>query len=360
MPKVSIVLPTFNEKENIPLIIPKIEKALHGFSFEIIVADDDSPDRTWELAEKIASEKEYVRVIRRFHNKGLSPAVMEGFAAAKGEYLIVMDADMQHDERILPDFIQQFEEGADFVIGSRKLAGGGVSDWSAVRRFISWGATFLAKIILPKNVSDPMSGYFGVSRKFFDEVGSEINPRGFKILLEFISHSAKRKLAEIPYVFKSREYGESKLSGAVMIDYLIGLYDLRLGSYIPLRFVKYGLVGVSGILVNQFGLWLGKNLIQWQNEASLILGIELSIITNYFLNNYWTFKDVRINGIYMNIRGLIFFNIICIAGAFINYSAAIFLSEKLLLSIYLSNLLGIALATFWNFFLNVNVTWKTS
>lgn len=354
----SIILPTYNEKENIPVIIEKIEKVLAAGSFEIVIVDDNSPDGTYETARKIAQQKPHIQAIKRIHEKGLSSAVIHGFSAARGKYFIVMDADMQHDETVLGIFVKKFDNGADVIVGTRKADGGGIENWSASRRFISWGATMLAKITLRQTTSDPMSGFFGITRQLFDRIADKMNPRGFKILLEVLHHANNAKIEEIGYVFKPRQFGESKLSGSVMVSYLVGLYELRFGKLLPLRFIKYSLVGLSGVAVNQGFLWAGKSLLGYTDDYALIIGIEASILSNFLLNNYFTFRDVRITGALNLLKGLIWFNIICLAGAFINYGTALLLTEKLGMNIYLTNLIGIALATAWNYLINIQVTWR--
>ncbi|MDH5719958.1 MAG: glycosyltransferase [Spirochaetia bacterium] len=359
MPDISIILPTYNEKENIKAIIEEISKNVKKIKHEIIVVDDNSPDKTYEAARKIALKNKNVKVIRRVHDKGLSSAVVDGFTAAQGKYLMVMDADLQHDASALPKFLEAFKKNKKLVIGTRKSKGGSIENWSAIRKFISWCSSLLAKIVLPYSVSDPMSGYFGVEKSFFEQNVDSINPRGFKILLEFIIKCKKKDIEEIGFTFRPRIYGQSKLSGKVMLDYLIGLYDLRFGKYISLQFIKYGLVGFSGVLVNELGLWTGKTLINWNNEKALLLGIELSILSNFFLNNYWTFNEYRLKGLSGFFRGLLSFHSICIAGAVINYAIALFLHEKANINIYAANLAGIVMATAWNYLINIQITWKT-
>ncbi len=359
-PEVSIILPTYNEANNIPLILEKIDGVLQSNSIigEIIVADDNSPDETWRIAEDLIHQYSRLRVLRRLENKGLSPAVMDGFRSAAGKYIIVMDADMQHDEKVLPKFIKKFQEGAEIVIGTRKGDGGGVDGWSKKRLFISNGATLLAKWFGFKNATDPMSGYFGVTKEFFNSIAEQINPRGFKILLEFLARAKDRRVEEVGYVFRPRLYGESKLTGSIMLQYILGLYDLRFGKIIPIRFVKYGIVGVSGVLVNQLGLYLGRNILSLSNDLALILGIEISILSNFIFNNYFTFHDRRKSDFKGIIAALFLFHLISSVGALINYAIAILFSKNFSWNIYWANLFGITIATVWNFVLNLHWTWR--
>ena len=371
MIKTSIILPTYNEKENIPLIIEKLERNLSTGTYEVIVVDDNSPDKTYEIAQQIGRVKPWVHTIRRLEDRGLSSAVITGFAAAKGDYFIVMDADMQHDETVLSQFIESFHNGSDIVVGSRKSNGGKIEDWSPIRKFISWTASMMAKILLTKNCTDPMSGFFGIKRHVFHDLEKVINPRGFKILLEFLARSKSYKITEVGYTFKSRQHGESKLSTGVIFDYLTALYDLKFGKYISIRFIKYSLVGVSGVFVNFFGLWVGEHILNLPNNItvsllsytvmipniSLILGIELSLISNFIINHHWTFNKKQGNSLQNMFKSFIQFHLICFIGAVINYAVASYLEKYFGISLYISNLFGIAIATIWNYLINTTFTW---
>ncbi len=359
MTKISVILPTYNERENLPLVINKVENVLNTCSkkYEIIVVDDNSPDKTYTLAKEIASKKKWLRVIHRIHDRGLSSAIIAGFSASKGDYLIVMDSDMQHDENILPEMIDALGDEYDIVIGSRKAVGGGVLNWSRSRKLISKIASLLAKIILPSDVKDPMSGYFGLTREAFEKLAPTINPRGFKILMELIVHSSGLRIKEIGYIFRGRQFGKSKFSTGVILSYLISIYELSVGRLISLQFLKYSIVGLSGVVINQWGLWLGVEQCNLTHKYSLILGIELSILTNFVLNNYWTFKEKSPSGFLYLLRRLFLFNFVCLTGAVINYSVAIFFEIKFGLSIYWGNLIGIVIATAWNYIINVKLIW---
>ena len=358
--RLSVVLPTYNERKNLPLVIEKIEAALKRYQgqYEILIVDDNSPDKTYALGREISRKKDWVRVIRRTHDKGLSSAIVAGFAAGKGDALIVMDADMQHDENILPKMLETLEEGFHIVVGSRKTEDGGVENWAFYRKIISWIASCMARIALPVGVKDPMSGYFGLTKDVFEKLAPGINPRGFKILMEFIAKSQGLRIKEIGYIFRDRQFGESKLSPSVMINYLISLYELTLGKLVSIQFLKYSIVGFVGVLVNQWGLWLGIQPLDLSKEYALILGIEMSIITNFIFNNYWTFREKSLRKTSDFLTGLAKFNFICFTGAGVNYGVALFLSTKLGIDIYLSNLIGIGVSTVWNYMINVRVTWE--
>jgi dolichol-phosphate mannosyltransferase len=230
--KLSVVSPTYNEALNIPLLINKIDAALVGIEHEILIVDDNSPDRTWEVAQGIATTNPHVRVVRRYRNRGLGPAVIDGFSLAHGDVVACIDADLQHDAGVLPQMLRELESGGNIVIGSRYANGGGTGDWNQLRRLESRVATKMARALLGVKVSDPMSGYFLMRKKDFDSVRNQLNAKGFKILLEIIAKLHPADVREVPYEFRSRMAGNSKLSGRVVFEYLGQLWRLsKLGRY---------------------------------------------------------------------------------------------------------------------------------
>jgi len=194
------------------------------------VVDDDSPDKTWEWVQNYSLKNSHVRIIRRIGEKGLSSAVITGMASASGDILGVMDADMQHDESIIPKMIQLLNE-VDLVVGSRRTEDGSYGEMNYFRRFLSYGATLLAKILLPIKTNDPMSGFFLIKKDVFENSKDRLNPMGFKILLEFLAKNPNINIGEVGYSFRKREFGETKLSGTVMQQYILALLDLRFGKY---------------------------------------------------------------------------------------------------------------------------------
>lgn len=214
----SLILPTYNEASNLPELIDEIEEAMYGVPFEVIVVDDDSLDRTWETAESIGN---FVRVIRRVGRRGLSSAVVEGFQAAEGDVLAVMDSDGQHDPCVLPYLYGEVKRGAAVAIGSRYVPGGSVEGFAKPRHFMSRVATILAWLVTPMRVQDPMSGFFAIDRNVFQSCASALRPRGFKILLEILAHLPRYShIVEVPLEFRKRRSGESKLDASVQRAYL--------------------------------------------------------------------------------------------------------------------------------------------
>lgn len=376
-PTVSVIIPTYNEAENIPILLDRLGQTLADIPHEIIVVDDNSPDGTWQVAEKISLNRANLRVIRRLNERGLSSAVVAGMSAAKGQCLAVMDSDLQHDEAALPEMIraiQSKEAECQLAIGSRGVAGGSYGDFSRTRRFMSWVAAAMARVLLPVNVKDPMSGFFVVRREIFAECADRINPLGFKILLEFIGRNPGIKIKEIGYSFRLREHGETKLSGSVIRNYIIALYDMRFGKYVSSTFMMYASVGCTGVLVNLLGFALGEflNLPRFNSGLpaldplflSVPFGIQISIITNYFLNNYITFYESRHKGAAL-LKGFVLFQIISMVGIIIQWSVFQLLQTNGFLEgilaenirSYANNAIGIVLATVGNYYLNLNVTW---
>lgn len=374
-PVLSVVTPTFNEAENIEPLVDCLTTALADIPHEIIVVDDNSPDRTWEVAEKLAESNPALSVIRRFSDPGLSPAVLEGMSSARGEVLAVIDADLQHDETVLPEMVRRITAGeSDVVVGTRAADGGSYGDWGAGRRFVSWVATLIARVFLRVPVSDPMSGFFAISRRTFTEMAPEINPQGFKILLEFVGRRSKTlRVSEVGYTFRNRAHGETKMSPSVIRSYLLAVFELRLGRKVTGQFALYALVGLSGLFVNlavfslvelarpgSIDLTLSRP-VRW----SLIIGIQVSIIWNFLLNNYFTFWERRFRRRQL-LWGLFLFQLVSTLGVVIHVSVFQFLETNgwaadaigPIPARLLHDAIGFAVALVSNYFLNVNYTWR--
>lgn len=225
----SIILPTYNEAENLPELLERIDAVMGKREFEVIIVDDDSPDGTWHKAEELKKKHPHVRVLRRVGRRGLSSAVVEGFDMAKGDVLMAMDADLQHDPALILQLLQKIESGADIAVASRYIDGGGVGDWIRGRRILSKTATYLAYAIPPVHVSDPMSGFFAIRRTSYEKVRSSLRPSGFKILLEILAFlPASSVSAEVPLQFQMRHHGESKLNLRVEAVFLWQLIRIAL------------------------------------------------------------------------------------------------------------------------------------
>lgn len=289
-PEITVVSPTFNEIENAPRLIAAVAEALQGSGYEILIADDNSPDLTWKKVEEMGEADGRIRVLRRLANPGLSRSVIDAFADAKGEYVACIDCDLQHDPAILPQMLKEMEAGADLVVGSRYVAGGGVGDWNWIRRMESKIATKMAQWVLGIKISDPMSGYFVMRKSDFLRIREKLVGEGFKILLEIAAHLKPKHFVEVPYTFRTRTAGESKLSGKVVIAYLRQLARL-LSVTLPTRFLKFALVGASGIIVNLAIMAVLLHAIGLKDWRASAIASVAAMFTNYVLNNVWTFQD---------------------------------------------------------------------
>jgi dolichol-phosphate mannosyltransferase len=360
----SLVLPTYNEAKNLPVLLPKIEEALKGIPHEVIIVDDDSPDQTWKVALDLSQGRDDVHVIRRVDKRGLSSAVIDGFLSAKGDVLVVMDADGQHDIGLLSKLFEAVKSGAAIAIGSRYTAGGSVGQWDERRYAMSRMATRLAMGICKVKVSDPMSGFFAISRNAFEEVLPRLNPKGFKILLDLLVHVPKETpVKEIPFAFGLRLHGESKLSRRVQLEFIEYLYDVTLGRYIPLTFVKYCIVGTIGVGVHvaafEFFVTLlsQEELTSFRNfSVAVVAATEIAIIFNFLLNNVWTFAQKRLKG-FAALVGFLKFNVACAFGALANYAVAAFLFSAGFAELFCV-IVGAFTGVIWNYTMNRVFTWK--
>jgi len=360
----SLILPTYNEAENIPGLLPKLEEVLKGIPHEIIIVDDDSPDGTWKVALEISQDKENVHVIRRVDKRGLSSAVIDGFLAAKGDVLAVMDADGQHDMTILPKLYNAVKENNGIALGSRYMEGGSFGKWEKRRQFMSRTATKLAQWVCRVKVSDPMSGFFAISRQAFEKALPRLNPKGYKIFLDFLVHVPKGTQAqEFPFVFGLRTHGESKVSHKVIIEFLEYLYDVTIGRFIPLTFVKFCMVGTLGVFVHMSAYYAISRLIM-QGGSLTIAGFSLSvlgatetaIIFNYILNNSWTFAHQKLKGKDAFI-GFFKYNVACAFGALANWAVSTFLFSLGWLEL-LAVFIGAIVGVMWNYTINRMFTWR--
>ena len=290
--KVTIVSPTYNEAENVPRLVHDVGAALSGIDYELLIADDDSPDRTWAVAQELATQNPRIRVLRRTTDRGLSPAVIEGFLSSSSDYVGVIDADLQHDPAILPQMIAALDAGAEIAVGSRYVEGGGTGTWNAVRRFQSWVATKLAQTFLGVELTDPMSGYFILRRDDFNRIHKQLDSSGFKILLEIIARLAPSRIEEVPYTFRTRVAGQSKLSSKVVLQYLGQLWRLSsVSRYMSVRFIKFAIVGASGTMINLCAFLSFAGLFGLRDWRISALATLFANLTNYVFNNAWTFVD---------------------------------------------------------------------
>ncbi len=357
MPELSVVVPTFNERPNAGPLVELLDRALPGVDWEAVFVDDDSPDSTAEAVRGLAQRDRRVRVLQRVGRRGLSSAVIEGMLATSSPFIAVMDADLQHDERILPQMLKRLrEEELDMVVGSRHVAGGGMGEFAAGRVALSNIGRALSRRICRADVSDPMSGFFMLRREYLHEVVHRLSGVGFKILLDLLASSQRPvRLAEVGYVFRQRKAGESKLDIVVGLEYLELLLDKLFGGRIPVGYLLFGLVGAAGVGFNfsVAALAVAAGVGFGPAQAA---GALLTITFNYFLNNSLTFRARRLRGTALW-RGLFGFHLACSVGLAAQLSVALSMKD-LGMAAPLATLAGVVIGSVWNYSMAAILVWR--
>ncbi|RLF84624.1 glycosyltransferase family 2 protein [Thermococci archaeon] len=349
---ISIIIPTYNERENLEELFERVSRALEDRDFEIIIVDDDSPDKTWEKAE-ILGKIYPVRVIRRTKEKGLSSAVIRGFEEVNGDIIVVMDADLQHPPEVIPKLIEAIEHGADISIASRYVKGGKVENWYWWRKIISKGAIMVGRVALPKirDIKDPVSGFFALKKGVIAK--TDLNPVGFKILLEILIKGQYERVVEVPFTFGLRRAGESKLSQKQIINYLKHIYRLMRWEGEIDRLIKFSFVGLSGIFVNEGALLGFVEFLGWDKRLAILPATELSILNNFTWNDIWTFKDLKRKPFHLR---LLNFHLAALTGALVQWAIYLILLY-MGLHYLIANLIGIGFSFIVRFIFNRNITW---
>ncbi|MDD5188851.1 MAG: glycosyltransferase family 2 protein [Methanoregula sp.] len=362
---VTVIIPTFKEEANIGRIVAEVDAVLkhHAINGEILVVDDNSPDRTIAIVNEQKKIRPNLNLVVREADHGLSQSVAEGFVRASSDICVVMDADMSHPPALVPVMVNEIRAGYDVVIGSRYMEGGGIRKWPLKRRVISIGATFLGRLLFP-DVSDPVSGFFAVKKRVVAHAA--LKPRGYKILLEVLGKGTWEKDLEIPFEFVDREIGSSKLKLKTIIEYAEQVIDIALFSISHhesaawkewKRVFKFGLVGISGIVVNMVVLWYLTEFVGLFYLVSSLFAIELSILNNFFWNDLWTFNAGTSNRFSSRWHRLLAFHAVSAGGLVINMGILYLLTSVGGVYYLVSNIVGILVGFVWNFFVNRRVTW---
>lgn len=354
----AIVLPTLNESGNVGPLIDRLEKALTGIHYEVLFVDDDSPDGTADVVRRLARDRDNLRVLHRIGRRGLASACIEGILAASAPFVAVMDADMQHDESVLPEMLRRMqEENFDLVVGSRNIAGGSMGEFASWRVKLSQLGKRMSLMGAEHQLSDPMSGYFMVRVATFERFAHRLSGIGFKILLDIVlSAGPDLRISEVPYRFRLREHGESKLDLMVGLEYFELLVDKHLGNVVNVRFVLFAMVGALGVGVHLLILSTllhvaGLKFATGQAVATLIV-----MILNFILNNSVTYRDRRLRG-WRFWRGLVTFCLACGLGVAANVSIA---NEAYHHGVpwVLAALIGLLFTSVWNFGVTSMTTWR--
>lgn len=358
--ELAVVLPTFNERGNIEPVLEKLAGALGGISYEVIFVDDDSPDGTAAAVRDIARNNPRVRVLQRIGRRGLSSACLEGMMSTPARYIAVMDADLQHDERILPAMLAKLKEGQlDLVVATRNTGGGGMGEFAKKRVLLSNLGRKLSQLVSHTDLSDPMSGFFIVNREFLEEVVHSASGVGFKILLDLVASGRRPvRFDEVPYTFRQRIHGISKLDILVGIEYLQLLLDKTIGNLVPPRFLIFSLMGAAGLVLSIALLYLLYSVLHMQFEEAQAITTFVAMTVNFFLNNNLTYRDRRLRGSRLAV-GLMTFYAACFVGAVINIRIAEFIKNAGI-AWYLAGACGLIIGAVWNYGVTSITTWRIS
>jgi dolichol-phosphate mannosyltransferase len=357
-PELSVVVPTFNERDNVVALFHKLETTLAGRAWEVIYVDDNSPDGTWDVVRALAREDSRVRCIRRIGRRGLSGACIEGILASSAPCAAVIDADLQHDETQLPKMLALLQGGeADLVVGSRYIEGGSADSFDKQRAGASMLATSVARKLLRVEIADPMSGFFMIRRDRFEQLAPQLSTQGFKILLDIVATArGSLRIKEIPYSFGSRLHGESKLDSTVALDFL-GLVLAKLtGDVVSLRFLLFAMVGSLGLFVHLAALFVALEVFNVPFPEAQACGALLAMTSNFLLNNFLTYRDQRLRGLGI-LRGLLLFYVVCSVGLLANVGVAFSVYDQEPIW-WLAGAAGALMGVVWNYAMSGLFVWR--
>ena len=364
-PQLAVIVPSYNERDNVALLYEKVTAALKGLPFEFIVVDDNSPDGTAEVVKQMSREHQNVRCIHRIGRRGLSSAVVEGISATSAPYFAVIDGDLQHDETILPQMLEKAVAGDHIVVGTRYSSGGQVGEGlSKTREAGSKLATRLSGLLTGKSLSDPMSGFFLMRRSVFDEVAPSLSSEGFKILLDIIVSAGRARarrgkelrIGEVPYTFRPRHAGESKMSPLVVVQFLGLIVSKLTGGLLPTSFLMFGLVGGFGVIVHMGTLWLAHERLNFNFVWAQTLAVVVAMTFNYVVNNELTYANKKLKG-WKFWTGLLSFYAVCSIGALANVSVASWIYQ-FDGQFYVAGLLGVLMSVVFNYSVTRVFTWR--
>jgi dolichol-phosphate mannosyltransferase len=359
-PELTVIVPTRNERDNIIPLYNLLCATLAERNWEMMVIDDDSTDGTAAMVRWLAQHDRRVRLLSRIGRRGLASAFVEGAQASTAPYVAVLDADLQHDETLLPRMLAALEnEPIDIVVGSRYAEHGSIGDWSGSRARISTLATRLGRNVLDIPVSDPLSGFFMIRREAFEASLRNLSSIGFKILVDLFASSPRPlRVKELPFEFRNRNAGESKFDAMIAIEYLMLLADKLVGHIVPIRFLSFIAVGGVGVVVHLAVLWIGLYLLLLPFAAAQAAATGVAMVGNFILNNLVTYRDRRLSG-WKFVYGLVSFCLICGIGAVANVGIATLLFQDHTMW-WIAGLAGAAMSVVWNYAMTSTLTWRSA
>lgn len=356
--ELTVIIPTYCERDNVEEVTRLVAAALKGVAWEIVFVDDDSPDGTADLVKSLAHKDSRVRCIRRVGRRGLSGACVEGVLSSAAPIVAIMDADLQHDEKILPQMLRAIRGGADLAVATRYIKGGSATEgFSPMRRWGSNLATRLANTFIGTKVSDPMSGFFMIRRQVIEGNAATLAGEGYKLLVDILWTAGKSiEIAEIPYRFRKRQNGESKLDALVTVDYLGLLFSKLTGGVLPIRFLMFGMVGVSGLVVHLMTLQVALGPIGLSFSWAQLAAVVVAMTWNFVVNNRLTYRDARLTGARF-VNGLLLFYLACSLGSIGNVGVASWI-YSFHATAWVAGLAGALIGAVFNYAISSALIWK--
>lgn len=357
-PELSVIVPTFNERDNVTVLYRRLEATLVNVAWEVVFVDDNSPDGTWDVVRTLAQQDSRVRCVRRIGRRGLSGACIEGILASSAPYVAVIDADLQHDETQLPKMLLLLaSDQAELVVGSRYIEGYKSEGFNKQRAGASALATELARKALRVEIADPMSGFFMIRRDRFEQLAPKLSVHGFKILLDVVaSANGALRAVEIPYTFGERQYGESKLDSMVALDFLGLVLAKFTNDAVSLRFILFAMVGGIGLVVHLTTLFIALRLFKAPFAEAQAAGAIVAMTSNFILNNFLTYRDQRLKGFAL-LRGLIAFYVVCSVGLLANVGVAFSVYDQEPIW-WLAGMAGALMGVVWNYAMSGLFVWR--
>ncbi len=357
-PQLSVIVPTFNERDNVTTLYRRLDATFAGIAWEVVFVDDDSPDGTWDVVRGLARMDHRVRCIRRIGRRGLSGACIEGILAASAPYAAVIDADLQHDETQLPKMLALLQGGEfDLVVGSRYIEGGSADSFDKQRAGASQLATEVAKRVLQVKIADPMSGFFMIRRDRFEQLAPQLSTQGFKILLDIVATArGELRVKEVPFTFGTRMHGESKLDSMVALDFL-GLVLAKLThDVVSLRFLMFAMVGTLGLVVHLTTLFVAHKVLDVPFAEAQAAGALVAMTSNFILNNFLTYRDQRLKG-FAILWGLLLFYLVCGVGLLANVGVAFSVYDQEW-NWWVAGAAGALMGVVWNYAMSGLLVWR--
>jgi dolichol-phosphate mannosyltransferase len=355
-----VVIPTLNERRNIGVLLDRLHTLLEGIRYEVVVVDDDSGDGTANEVRRLSRAHPDVHVLHRIGRRGLASACIEGMLATSATYIAVMDADLQHDESVLPQMYRRIStEPLDLVVGSRNTEGGSMGEFGTWRVRLSRLGRKLSGVERHAHLTDPMSGFFIVRRTFIDRIAHRLTGVGFKILLDIVlSAEDDIRIAEVPYHFRLRQHGQSKLDVMVGLEYIELLLDKLIGNWVSVRFALFSIVGAVGVAFHLLLLWILMNSTGMRFLHAQTFATGVVMISNYILNNSLTYRDRRRSGAAFW-TGLIKFGIACSLGMVANLA----ISNEAFRRGFpwpVAGVIGLVFSAVWNFGVTSMTIWRSA